>query len=553
MALPSHPGLPLRRHHWVGFAALSLLCCTSPPVPELCPAIARISEDFVGTGERPQLDILFVIDNSGGMVAKQQALVATFRDLLLRLDYQGHERDYHVGITTTDVGSWVSPGQPWTMSTGACDSFAGDDGQLQAGSCLDRQNSSAIAAQTCSANCPDRRFVPTDGALFLSGYRGFHNVPVAMELDPKTGRMVDRGPEYALRCMALVGDGGCALSSPLEAMKRALDGHLAGNRGFLREHASLLVVIITDKDDCSVQLARRAENDPHTRNCSGPDADAAPECFTPSFRCLARNLRCDQPLNSAGRKTNCQERPDSYLEPVQSYVNFLQALRPQGRFAVVGLWPLPAVDAGGQVVVVQDPKVAGSAGLGAAAGPEAACLAVSDPSFVGQPQLRLTHFAAPFRRLAQQSTEGSVCEPQNYFSIESSVLFDRLFCYWRLVTLPGPPKLREDGTPACRASEVSSDSPHDAPETLMPLCGAGCCTSMDTPSTNCGGWNDEVIAACRDEPQPCYCIVSGGAKSGPWEVRAGLWRPKNADDPPGTIVNLRCALQSAPVCTLPPK
>jgi len=205
------------------------------------------------------------------------------------------------------------------------------------------------------------------------------------------------------------------------------------------------------------------------------------------------------------------------------------------------------------VVVVQDPKVAGSAGLGAAAGSEAACLAVSDPSFVGQPQLRLSHFAAPFRRLAQQPTEGSVCEPQNYFSIESSVLLDRLFCYRRLVTLPGPPKLREDGTPACRASEVSSDSPHDAPETLMPLCGAGCCTSMDTPSTNCGGWNDEVIAACRDEPQPCYCIVSGGAKSGPWEVRAGLWRPKNADDPLGTIVNLRCALQSAPVCTLPSK
>lgn len=552
MTLSASPCLDIGRRLWIALAVFGMLGCTTPPVSEVCPSLASTAKSRGGFARRPKLDILFVIGNSGSMATKQHALAGTFGDLLAGLDHQGYEWDYHIGIATTDVGSWVAPRQPWTISAGACDSFAGDDGQLQAVSCLDRQNGSAVAAQTCSAVCPDRRFVPTDGSPFVSGYRGFHNVPVAMELDPKTGVMVDRGPEYALSCLALVGDGGCPLSSPMEAMKRALDGHLPANQGFLRDDASLLVVIVTDTDDCSVQAARRAELDPHTRNCSSPDFNAAPECFALPFRCLASNIQCDQPLNTAGTKTNCQKRLDSYLEPVQNYLNFLQTLRPQGRAAIVGLWALPAVDAGGQVVVIQDPKVAGSAGLSAAVGAQAACQSASDPNFVGQPQLRLSHLAAQFRDLSAEPVEGNICDPQDYLNTETALLWDPLLCYLKLVGLGGIPRLLENGTPNCRVGDVEQGSPDAVPETAMPPCGPGCCAAMGTAQPLCGWWSDAVVAACQEEAQACYCIVSASAALPSGEASYGVWRPMSADGPPGTVVNIRCGLQEAPICTLSP-
>ena len=46
--------------------------------------------------------------------------------------------DLHVGIVSTDVGSWVAADQPFAQPAGACDSFAGDDGALQAVSCWER-------------------------------------------------------------------------------------------------------------------------------------------------------------------------------------------------------------------------------------------------------------------------------------------------------------------------------------------------------------------------------------------------------------------------------
>ena len=540
------------RRFGFGWSLLLLLGCTAEPVVTLCPVVSRSWEQGGEALRRRKLDVLFVIDNTGSMVAKQPALVASLQAFLGVLDNEGHQTDYHIGFATTDVGSWVSPGQPWTMTAGACDSFAGDDGILQAVSCLDRKNGSAAAAQACSSLCPDRRFLPMDGTPFLSGYRGFHNVPSAMELDPKTGLMMDRGPEYALRCMGLVGDGGCGLSSPLAAMQRALDGHRPENRGFLREDASLLVVIVTDKDDCSVQASRRAENDPHTRNCTSPDSEAAADCFDPAFRCLARNLRCAEPLNTAGPKTGCQERTDSYLEPEQNYVNFLRTIKPRQNFTIIGLWPEPSVDGGGPVVVVQDPKIAGSAGLRTAGGAQAACQSSSDPNIVGQPQLRLNRLMSLLTRPGDPPWTGSICEPQNYRSVLTSQIAYSPICRLPLGDLPQIPLRHEDGTPACVIGDVDRNTPDAVPARAMPVCGSLCCDAMDKKQPRCYGlWSDEVVSACASEPESCYCIVSPESGDRGTKARYGVWRPRNAEGPSGTSVNIRCAMQSESTCMNP--
>lgn len=527
---------------------LGLVACTTAPFESLCP-VAETEIHETAESWRHRVDILFVIDNSGSMAKKQMALAATYGDLIRIFEHV--DLDYHIGFVNTDVGSWVGSEQPWTMSTGACDSFAGDDGALQATSCLVRKNGSATAAAACSALCPDRRFVPTDGTSFLSGHHGFHNVPVAKEIDPMTGRSVDRGPEYALRCMGLLGDGGCGLSSPLEAMKRALDGHRPESLGFLRSDATLVVILVSDKDDCSVQASRRSENNPVTRNCTTPDPEAPADCFEPAFRCLARNLRCTEPLNVAGSKSACQQRADSYLEPVEKYVDFLRTLKPRDRFLVIGLWPLPSVSAGGQVVVVQDPKVAGSAGLRAAGGSQAACRSSSDPNWIGQPQVRLERLMTLTTYPGNPPWEGSICEPQTYLSTLTSQLGGGR-CRVPLFGLTQAPRRNGDGTPACVVGDVSAETPEAAPETPMPVCGSSCCAAMDTIQSYCGGWSEDVMSACESEPQSCYCITGPGRPDYDWiQARYGIWRLHNDVTPRGMVTSLHCATQKQPACQLP--
>jgi hypothetical protein len=294
--------------------------------------------------------------------------------------WRSRNLDYHIGVLSTDVGTWTAPGAPFVTPSGACDSFAGDDGQRHAASCLDRTGVSPEAA--CAELCPDRRFLPSDGRPFLASYHDTTNAPQALERDARTGQLVDREPEHALRCMLLLGDGGCEVAAPLESARRTLSGPQA--RTFLRDEAPLLLILLTDRDDCSVSLARRADNDPQAIDCPAPDADAPARCFSlGASRCLARSLTCREPMNRPGLKTGCREQTASYLEDVDSYVRFFDALRPWPTRSLIGLVPLPSIEDGGRVNVVQSQTVTGTPGLEIAGGTGAGCQAPWNPTVTG--------------------------------------------------------------------------------------------------------------------------------------------------------------------------
>lgn len=355
-------------------------------------------------GPTSAVDILFVVDNSPSMSPKQKALAANISALIQKLEK--NKLSYHIGVVSSDIGTQVAPGTPWGGSIGACDSYAGDDGLLQNQACTMRTGGTPGAREACAANCSDGKFVPTDGSRYISRVDGKSNVPVAMELDPESGMMVDRGPEKAFKCMALLGDSGCGIESPLESARRALDGHRSENTGFLRKDSFLAVVFLTDEDDCSVQLSRRSENNPMTRDCSTPDPEAAYDCFGLDYRCLARSVRCDQPMNTAGTKTNCKERTDNYLDPVSKFVSFFKALRPADKLFVSGIWTQPALDGGGKLVVSRGSGGTTSAFLNRAGGTDASCFYAADSTIFGQAQRRLSSFARGF----SGSREFSICD-----------------------------------------------------------------------------------------------------------------------------------------------
>src|SRR5690606_11165139 len=158
-----------------------------------------------------QMDILFVIDNSGSMGQEQANLGANFPQFISLLESftnaSGQLIDYHVGITTTGVSKSYSmqiPGLPPIP-----DGQDGEDGHLQVGS---------------GCGMP-RRWLE----------RG------------------DPGVSSAFSCAATVGTGGPSDEMPLEGLRLALTDRLTdgSNAGFLREDALLAVVILTDEEDCS--------------------------------------------------------------------------------------------------------------------------------------------------------------------------------------------------------------------------------------------------------------------------------------------------------------
>ena len=322
--------------------------------PAACTAPPGASQDGDPTGPhltscqpgglRKDLDILFVIDNSPGMATKQRAFVAGLPAFVRALD----ERDvnYHIGIVTTDVGAnpTASSGFPGGRTIAGCASFAGDDGQLQNLPCSARGLSSAALA-ACTQLCPDPRAVPVDGRRYISRVDSVLNVPSKKDAQ---GREI--GAEEALKCMALVGDTGCRIEAPLEAAKRALDGHVTENTGFLRSNSVLAVFFVTDEDDCSVQVGRRSELDPQVQDCTAdtsPDAPAS--CFGLELRCLARGVECFDggggylPMTRAGTKTSCRPRTSSFLVPLENYFRFFSVLRPSDKLILGGIVVLTIV------------------------------------------------------------------------------------------------------------------------------------------------------------------------------------------------------------------
>lgn len=235
------------------------------------------------------IDLLFVINDSRAMGPLQLRLgehVADFLDALAAAE--GSLPSVHVGVISTEVEDATTPGV-------LCPGTAG--GELRPAACL-------------------------AGGAFARSEDGNY-----------AGTLAD-----AAACMVMVGDQGCPFEQPLEAMRRALDGSVPGNDGFLRDDALLAVVFLTDEDDCS-----SADPSLYSQGATrfGPLG---------SYRCFSQGVRCDQPdPTRPGPRTGCVPATDGPLHPVADYLAFLEA-RKGGRERVIvgGLVP-PVSPVAGQV------------------------------------------------------------------------------------------------------------------------------------------------------------------------------------------------------------
>jgi hypothetical protein len=275
---------------------LAVAACIDRPIRKVEPKPENIENLEFNVDLNPNLDLLFVIDNSRSMQNEQQQITDNFPRMIQVLETLPEGLpNHHLGVISSDVG-------------------AGD----------------ACAAST-----------PPPGVL--------RNQPMISGCSPPTDRWisdVDDGNGTRIRnysdalndtfsCIATLGTTGCGFEQPLESIRQALSASTLENTGFLRDDSLLAVVILSDEDDCSAfddSLFDQPTPD-------GVDGD---------FRCFEQGVTCDGPPSQLGERTSCVARDDSpFLTPVEDFVADLRALRPlQSRLLVAGILGDPDVTVG---------------------------------------------------------------------------------------------------------------------------------------------------------------------------------------------------------------
>lgn len=269
----------------LGLCAAALAGCKgddkgSGPGDDAGPApvvLAQIARD---------IDILFVIDNSGSDREEQVSLAQGFPAFEAPLRAYDEALNLHLGIVSTDVGA----GDYGIMG---CEG-EGDNGSLH----------SDPAAGACAA--PDEAFLwerfESDGSR-LANYEG--DLPSAFS------------------CISQIGTTGCGFEQVLESMRRALNDSNPENQGFVRRDVPLAIIIQTTEDDCSASDLRMFDSDPLLDTA---DSELG---FLASFRCFEFGVVCqpDDP-RAPGLKQDCRSREDSpYMTPVAEFVSSIKNLK----------------------------------------------------------------------------------------------------------------------------------------------------------------------------------------------------------------------------------
>lgn len=182
-----------------GLAALALAACVDTP-PAGHPACGREIQRTIPLPQPMAIDLLFVVDRSGSMDGEQATLLGNARGFATNLEQiEGGLPDLHMAVVTSDLGA-----------QGVAGCGLGDGARF-------------LGAQRCGIS-----------GTFLSARRG------------------DQGVADAFSCLLDLPFSACGVSQPIAAMVRALDGSEPENDGFRRPGAYLVVVVITDGDDCSL-------------------------------------------------------------------------------------------------------------------------------------------------------------------------------------------------------------------------------------------------------------------------------------------------------------
>ncbi len=444
---PARALLPLVR---LASVAALLAGCPTRDVTRLDSHRSTEQVTVIPASDRPDLDLLFVIDDSSSMAGEQRLLGENFPRFVGKLEEaRGGLPDLHLGVVSSDLG--IAP-------------FELPAGETGGGVCAGEGDGGALLRGPPGSDC-----ALDPGDRFLRDSVG----PDGRETNYPPGELAE-----TFACMAQLGSTGCGFEQHLEAMRRALDGHPA-NQGFLRGDALLAVVIIADEDDCSARDPALFDPD---RDDLGPQQD---------FRCFEQGVACEPDLpRQPGDKVRCQPREDSALvEPVGTYVDFLRELkRDEGRIVVTGI-----IGDAGRVTVSE------REGPGRGWTLESTCSTPDGGR--AEPAIRQHALLDAF---PVRSTAQTICPADGDLSGALEVIGQVIGQALGSPCLPGRMSDTDDDVPGvqpeCAVSEVTRYGTADSRDRSVPPCGAG-----DDP---CARF--EIDPACSTETQVRLVVERAG-------------------------------------------
>jgi hypothetical protein len=274
------------------------------------------------------VDILFVIDNSGSMGEEQAILAANIGSFINVLEADDVEADYRIGITTSDMGNPWCPAEMTTPERGnlvmsSCKTRLGDfvfsgDVDVQDLACNDictLDESELTILPTTTDVDPDPQPRP-----WLERIAGKKNIP-------STTNTPD-----AFACFGPQGINGCGFESQLESMYFAVvrsQNETEPNYGFIRDYATLAVVFLTDEVDCSYNPDWASIFDEFGDQVFWSDPMApvpsSALCWNAGVQCSGDPSNYDScdPVNKGADGTLNVSDDDAVLYPVSRYINLL--------------------------------------------------------------------------------------------------------------------------------------------------------------------------------------------------------------------------------------
>ncbi len=221
MQRPALRHFTARRAITTMLAVSAMVACNTHEVTPFSENIKAENADTFAQAGAAQVDILWVVDNSGSMCEEQNDLRENFDRFIEELD--GIGADFRLAVVTTDMENPEESGRFQNVPDGA----PGPSCQI------------AVDISACPTPENGQEYPP----LVLSS-QDYRNPDGSLDKD----RL-----KLHFGCNASVGTTGTGFEMGLESAKEALSPALLSNfnSGFLREGAFLAVIFLTDENDCS--------------------------------------------------------------------------------------------------------------------------------------------------------------------------------------------------------------------------------------------------------------------------------------------------------------
>jgi hypothetical protein len=507
------------------------------------------------------VDILFVIDNSGSMGEEQALLAANVGAFINVLESEGVDANYRIGITTTDNGnSWCNATTPegGKLVLSSCKNRLGD---FLFGDTVDVQD--LACNDICTLGAAELEILPTTTDVddvpsprpWLENIEGKKNIPDST------------GTAAAFACFGPQGINGCGFESQLESMYLALSRtqtNTEDSYGFMRPSAILAIVFVTDEADCSANKDWSEIFDEGGNKVfwSDPSADfpTSAVCWNAGVECYgdpSEYETCD-PVDKDVNGNVTVSPSAAVLHPMSRYIGLLQGLEDQkqelnaDQEIIVAL--IGGVDSTGQPHYsdASDPNLQNSFGIG----PGCSAPNPSDPGnpITAVPPVRL-------RDLTEEFT------PDNMFSICDSDYSPALEAI--------ADRIRDQIQPACYTKCAADTNPATA------VVDPECTLEEDYPGPDGGGPISECLrddangyvidpqsdnyAMPSDAANVCYAVLvdTGGQTADPnddmspecmdssYNLEFKLARRPGFAAPGGTAVTASCTLADFPAQQCP--